>query len=306
MSGGTGWGAQSWGNSAWGGALSATLQLVAALAVAENAVQLTFNQPLYWSGLLDPTDASQPALWRFQPLVDGPLGQDGTIARPVGAAAVSQVSGTTILVTLDRPLTPAPATYYAVASPLLQVADQSQSLNPAYGQQLFTSVFKKLVVPSLDAPSGVATRDIASPVGRESAVATGNPVPSNILQLGTPVLDDTGDYATDYGLVGLKKRVLRRILFAPGATLHLGPGYGAGALTYAKKLNRASNRSVLAAACEAQIAQEPDVAAVSVTIVTTQYPGLVNLVVLVQSRYGKGGFKLLVPVQQSGAPALAA
>jgi hypothetical protein len=272
---------------------------VTALAMAENAVLLTFNTPIYWSGLQDPSDASQPALWSFQPVADSPVGQDGTAPRPVGSAAVTQVAPNQVLVTLDRPLTPSPAQYVAVGSPLVRSADQSQSLSPAYAQQGFVGVFKKLVVPDLNTPSGVATRDIASPVDRASILATGAPNPSFVSQLGTPVLDDTGDYATDSGLVGLKKRILRRILFTPGATLHLGTNYGAGAVGYGKKLNKGSNRNALAAACESQIAQEPDVNQVSVQVLTTTIPGLFTLQILVQSRYGKP-FKLLAPVQTGG------
>jgi hypothetical protein len=296
-----GWGSAPWGGGAWGSPVSATLQMNSAIAVAENAVQITFNLPIYWSSLLDGTDASQPALWSFIPLVGGtaPIGRDGTPARPVSAASVEQVgtSGRSVIVTLDRPLTPSPATYYAVGSQQLQTADQTQSLNPAYSQQLFVGMFKKLVPPSTH-PSSVATRDIAAPYGAQSVQAARVPFPQNLLQLGVPVVDDTGDYATDIGLVGLRKRVLRRLLFTPGATLCLGATFGAGALSYAKKLASAANRASLAAACEAQISQDPEVASVSVhTQFTPNSPGLYSLVVLVQSRNAGQGFKLLVPVE---------
>jgi hypothetical protein len=290
----SGWGGGSWGGSGWGSPITAILQLVSAIAVAENAVQLTFNQAIYWSGLLDPTDASQPALWTFLPLAGGPAGQDGTAPRPVSAAAVSQVGDAAVIVTLDRPLTPSPGTYYAVASPLIQSADQSQSLNPAYAQALFTSVFKVLVPSSTQTPTGVATRDIAAPIGAQSVQSSRAPYPQNLLQLGVPVVDDTGDYATDVGLVGLKKRVIRRILFTPGSTLFM-TGFGAGAGTYAKRLASAANRSALAAACESQIAQDPEVASVSVQALFGSAPGLFTLAVLVRSRVGQA-FKLLVPV----------
>lgn len=301
---GTGWGGQPWGSSGWGGPVSGpagALRLIAALAVSENRVQLTFSRGVYFSALLDETDASRPQLFSFTPNLAGPTGQDGSAPQPVGAAAVAQAldaSGapvpTTLLVTLDRPLTPAPSTYSVAASPLLQTSDQTQSLDPSGALAAFTAVYRKIVVPSLDAPTGLATRDIASPVDRASLQAANN-YPGGMYLLGVPAVVD-GDYATDVGLVNLKKRVLRRIFFVPGATMHLGGNYGAGALTYGKKLASAANRAALAAACEAQISLEPDVAAVSVqTQFSASSPGLFVLNVLVRSTTGKG-FKLLVPV----------
>jgi hypothetical protein len=303
---GIGWGAGGWGSSPWGGSSGASLRLVAAVALAENAVQLTFSLPLYYSELLDPADASQPQLYSVVPTA-GSYGQDGAPARAVGVAAVAQGSvlgtrsGSVVVLTLDRPTTPSPA-LYAVQCAGLVDSSQTKPLNPAAAGLQFGAVFKKLVPASLAVPTGVAGRDIASPDDLAAAQASGAP-PAYVPQLlGVPVPDGAGDYATDAGLVGLKKRVLRRIFFVPGVTLHLR-NYGAGAASYGKRLASAANRSDLARACEAQIALEPDVAAVSVaTQPSAASPGLFYLVVLVRSRSTGQSAKLLVPVTQSARP----
>ena len=64
------------GGSGWGSPPSATpLQLLTALSIAENLVLLTFNQDVYFSGLLDPTDAypkKELKKWRRHIILEKP------------------------------------------------------------------------------------------------------------------------------------------------------------------------------------------------------------------------------------------
>jgi hypothetical protein len=193
-------------------------------------------------------------------------------------------------------------------SPLVIADSGGAPIAPEFSQGQFTGIFKQVVVPQLTSPSSLATRDFASPDSFSSAQASQVPNPSGLLTLGVPVIVN-GDYATDSGLTNLKKRILRRLLFIPGATVHL-TNYGAGVTTYGKRLASAANRLALASACESQIGQEPDVAAVSVTaLMSSQQPGLFYLRILVKSRTTGQGMKLLVPVSatpQPGQPLLAA
>lgn len=261
---GVGWGAGAWGAAAWGGALSASLRLLEAVASRENAIQLVFNHPVYFSQVGDVADAADPTHFAIAP-VAGTTGFDGSAARAVSIAAVSVVSpvpagvfpGAILELTLDRPMTAFPSKYDVACDGLL-TADLTQPLDPSAASFRLAGVFKELVVPQVD--SGHPMRDIANPQTRQGLETTS---PSSLL--GSFATDGSGDYAFDQGLTGYKKRILRRLITKPAGFVHLGQGYGVGIASAGKRLGTASARATLAAEAEKQIAQEPETAVVRVT-----------------------------------------
>jgi len=295
---GVGWGSGAYGASPWGGAMSGALQLANAVASRENAVQLVFTLPLYLSGLGDVQDGEQPKLYAVTPVV-GSVGRDGTPPRAVSIASVAAVAapgfdlGQVVELTLDRPMTASPSTYLVSCVGLVS-ADLSTPLDVGHASAQFAGCHKKLVVPSLDAPTRTA-RDFANPQGLLAAQAA-SPRPA-LVTLGVTPIDDTGDYAYDDGLVGYKKRVLRRLMTTPGGFVHLGADYGVGLLGYGKKLATAAARLRMAARAETQIAKEPETAAVKVSVVkSATHPELFTVVVLARTRSGQDA-KLVVPSQ---------
>jgi hypothetical protein len=145
------------------------------------------------------------------------------------------------------------------------------------------AVYKQLARPSLDC--AIPSRDIASP---QTLSSFSDPLPNvNSVVLGSFAIDDNGDYAFDEGLVNLKKRIYRRLIFKPGSFPHM-PTYGVGVPTYAKQLNTAATRGKLASEAETQISKEPDVEKCVVQIVTdSDVPSLVRFRILVRTKLGQ-------------------
>jgi hypothetical protein len=284
-----GWGAGEWGSSPWGGGGPGALQLVNAVAVAENAVQLEFTRSVYFSQLLDPHDASRPGFYTITP-VPGTVGLDGTLARAVSVAQVDAPAipgffpAQILQLTLDRPMTPYAAMYVVALSPLIVSSDMLQPLDPTMSSYQYAGVFKSLERPQVKTPT--ATRDFANPQTLSGAIG-GGPIadPFNPALLGTLRVDDTGDYSFDQGINAFKKRMLRRLVTLPGGFLHLGDGYGVGVTSFSKRLGLAAVREKLAADAEIQIAREPEVDKVKVTGKGTQ-DGLFRLTILVRLRAG--------------------
>jgi hypothetical protein len=282
-----GWGAGEWGASPWGGTLDAALLVLEAVASRENAVQIVFNHPVYLSGLGDLPDGADPSHYSVTP-VPGFVGADGTEARAVtvlAAAAVSPVPagvfpGAIVELTLDRPMTPFPS-MYQVACAGLFTADLASPLDPATSTGRFSGCFKELVPPQVDA--GHPMRDLANPQTQGALIAA---APQALL--GSFAADGSGDYASDQGLTGYEKRILRRLVTIPGGFLHLGRNYGVGVAAAGKKLATASARAKLAADAEKQIAQEPETAVVRVTpVVDNSTPGKFLLRIFARPKVGR-------------------
>ena len=297
---GVGWGGAPFGKSAWGGALGAVLKLTQALAVSENGIQLLFSTPVYFSGLFDIEDASNKARYSLTP-VPGSVGLDGTPAKPLGVVRVSLGShvgtytGQVLLITTDRPMTPNPAQYVVTCNGLWS-SDHTTQLDTSAASQRFNAVFKQVARPQTQTLS--IRGDFANPQDLDAATNGVTPNPT-LMSLGTFVVDDTGDYAVETGLVGYKKRILRRILTVPGGYLHLGQGYGAGVRRYGKQLGSATKRAQLCAAVETQVGLEPETAKASVSIAPDNgNPGLFYLVVLARTKSGKT-LKVIAPVNSS-------
>lgn len=253
-----------------------------AVSVAENVVRLYFNTTPYFTGLLDPYDASQVSCYEIVP-APGPKGFDDNPPRVVNAIAAKVGEDPySIDVAIDRPMSPWPSNYQVYTSGMADAASKT----PAPTQTLtYQAVYRALVPPS--AHAATPSRDLANPQTLLDLAASGAPNYGAVTNpLGTYVVDATGDYAFDQGLVSLKKRILRRFLTVPGSFAHLPPGYGLGILTYGKKLVRPGVLGKLIASAQAQIAQEPEVLQCAVTA-KAQPNGLVYFKIAVRLKNGQ-------------------
>jgi hypothetical protein len=284
-----GYGAEPYGSGGYGGPVGTIFALLSAVAIAENVIQLVFNNAVYYSGLLDTTDASNPALYTVTANTTT-IGYDGNAARSVNVVSVVQSTsadippgteyGAALDVTLDRPMSPYPATYTIAVQGLYQY-DFSQEIVPSsitlYG------LYRALIRPTADLPS--PTRDIANPSSLVSTV--GLPNAQNPAILGVFSYDSSGDYANDSGLASYKKRVYRRLVTKPGAFLHLGNGYGVGVAQQVKKLARNATIQQLASEAQRQIGLEPETQQCQVTVAPDEaQPWLARFTILSKIKGG--------------------
>jgi hypothetical protein len=266
--------------------LDAALTVVSAVASRENAVQVVFSHGVYFSALGDVQDAADPAHYLVLP-IDGTVGLDGQPARPVTVQSVAALTpppgafpNTIVELTLDRPMTPFPSQYSVTASGLF-TADLSLPIEPSAATQRFAGVFKEVVPPQVN--SGHPMRDLANPQTQSALVAA-----NASALLGSFATDSSGDYAFDQGIVGFKKRILRRLVTRAGGFAHLGSTYGVGVPAAGKKLASAANRANLAAEAEKQIGQEPETSVVRVTsIVDTATPEKTLFRIYVRPKVGQ-------------------
>lgn len=266
-------------------------------AVRENVLRVRFNTPIYFSQLLDAKDGSIPAKYVVTTISSTGLdGQPVHPCTPVRAAVAADVLpvGSAVDLTLDRPMSPFPCRY-AVAISNVWTADKSTPIDGDLSTASTFAVFKRVVVPTLDAPLASTGGDIANPQTQSDAAAVKVP----LAKLGSFAVDETGDYASDSGLVSFKIRIYRRIVTAPGGFAHLGASYGAGIATFGKQLATPHRRAQIQQLIEQQVSQEPETLAAKCTIVAGQKPGLWIVQVLVQTRSGKAA-EVRVPVRFVG------
>ena len=263
----TGWGGGAWGSSGWGfggGGGGSPFQLLGAVAIAENVIRVTFSTVPNATGLGESTDALVADLYSVAPVV-GTIGLDGEAPRAVSPIFVTVppdvVIGTSVDITLDRPMSPYGVQYVLSVAPIVDVdgnvLDYATSTTVFYGQkQLY-------VPPSLDV--AIPSRDIAHP---DNLGAQLDPLPSagDPLLLGGIPTDASGDYAFDEGITNYRKRCFRRIISRKDSYTHLR-GYGAGVLDNLKQLSRSSARQKIAADVQAQIELEPETVKAKVMIV---------------------------------------
>jgi len=280
-----GWGYGSWGGGGGGGAIA----LLSVASIRENVFRLEFSVPVYWTGILDENDGSIPTKYAIA-VVPGTVGLDGNPVRPLMVSEVyvpgvldgvaAEDVGRFVDVISDRPMTPHPALYDVTCSDIFAADLLSSVVSSTLTAQ---AVFKRIEPPSI--ATAIPSRDFANPMTRD-AMFDPLPNPNDPLNLGTIVVDDTGDYAFDEGLTNLRKRILRRLITRKGAFAHL-PNYGVGVPDYGKRLAVAAVVADVAAQAEAQIGLEPDVARVKVRpILDPNTPGLVRFQVLVRPRTG--------------------
>lgn len=254
------------------------LQLTNVLATRENQVQLTFNEAPYLSNYLDLGDASDPRLFSVAP-VSGGVGLDGQAIQGVSPMQVIAGDASNQLrVWFDRAMSHYPCRYVITIANTVK-ASNGDALDPGFSSFTFNANRWLFVPPSLEAH---ARRDIANPQsfsGLQGTLA----LQAN---LGTYVVDASGDYSYDEGLQSLKKRIYRRLVTKYNGFAHL-PGYGVGLPFVLKKLGTASERARIVAEAEKQIRTEPDVLKCRVRFNQVPgAPGLFRMTILVRTRAG--------------------
>lgn len=262
-----GWGGGGYGETFWGGGDGSTLRLLRALAIAENVIRLTFNNPPRFTGLLDYRDSSSIRHYSVQEFSQT-KGLDGEFARPVRVIQVkpSQVAlalGLQLDITVDRALTHYPAIYTVSVSNLMT----TEGYQLAIGGTLASFYGLRRAYTAVSPETVARSRDIANPQTRSAALDP-LPNPGDPLILGTIPVNEDGDYAYDEGVTNLKKRIFRRLLTIPGAFAYLPPDYGVGLPQYLKRLGQAAVRAIISAEAERQIALEPEVEACKCDLVT--------------------------------------
>lgn len=256
--------------------------MLSALAVRENVVRLSFNQPVKFTRLLDPGDSSDPSLY-IVAAVPGTVGMDGKPVREVRTASVERddANSAVIEVTVDRPFSPFPTRYTITLNGLR--SESGGALDVDFAQLEFDGLARALVPnqPQLSVPR----RDIASPNDLQALL---DPLPSlDPQQLGVYAIDSSGDYAADEGVTSYRKRIFRRLFTKKGAFAHLA-GYGVGVLDFVKELARSRVQQEIAADAEAQIFEEPETVSASVTFVSDPLePQLARMVVRARSKTGE-------------------
>ncbi len=256
-----------------------------ALPIRENVVRVEFSEAVHLTRLYEAIDAARPEKWTMTPDTTT-IGYSGDVARAVGIADVALATeedgieeadlGRFVNVTLDRPMTPFPASY-TLEWVDIYAADQGSTSS---GTAIVLATYRLLTQPQVDVVR--PTRDFANPqLFSDATVSVGDP-----FSLGTFGVADDGDYAFDEGLASLKKRVIRRLITKKGAFAHL-PEYGVGIPYEGKKLGTTAVLSRLSGEAEAQLRREPDVAQAKVTpFLDSERPGLVFFRIVVRQRAG--------------------
>lgn len=287
---GTGaWGSGTWGAGSWGGGYGGGIHFLDIVAIRENVIRIEFDEAVNLTGLLEAEDASRTDIWTVteEPTTTGYAGEPPRKVRIVSVElsgeedSVAEADvGRFVNLVLDRPMTPYPAVYTVTWTDVFAKGLASSSS----GQSDVLAVYRELEPPQIVVPR--ASQDFANPQTTGMA-AESVPLPNILLALGSFGVDDQGDYASDEGLVSLKKRVIRRLMTRKGAFAHL-PNYGVGVPEYAKKLGQAVVISTIRTEAESQISQEPDVESCRVAvIINSDVPNIVRFRVAVKPKVGK-------------------
>lgn len=300
MSSSGAWGAGSWGSGSWGGGVSSVLTVLGAIAVRENVVRVIFSQPVYFSKILDPFDASNPTHFTVTP-VDGTTDQLSQPTRDVTVVAVERPDinssppietadvGAHLDLILDRPMSSYPSAYTVTC-----IGIKNAKLTSTIGSASFDfdGVYRDLSVPDLE--TAAPLRDLASP---QTLSALQEASPDDLTVIATYVVGEDGDYAFDQGATGRKKRIIRRVFTKKGGFVHL-PNYGVSITSYGKKLARLDTIGKLTTEARIQISREPDVAKVVVNAdIRRATPDLLRLHIAIKPHSARSQkFTVSVPI----------
>ena len=271
-----GFGGGQWGGSPWGVG-APFLRLIDAQPRRENVVRLTFNVAVRFTGILDPHDASSRDRYDVQPIADT-FGADENPTRdvdPIIAELVAEAGagGAQIDLVVDRPFSPYPSRYLVSVNNMLTAL--GMPLEIGFTSLAFDGLRRGL--RTLEPGKLVPRRDIANPNSLEALLDSGSATAVPPELQGSFVVDGSGDYAVDAGIVSYKKRVFRRLLASRGRFAHL-PGYGVGALAAVKQLGRGATKQQIASDAETQIRLEPETEDVQVTVLDDPaHPELLHL-----------------------------
>jgi hypothetical protein len=237
------------------------LEILSVYALDETTLRVTFNVQPYTDGLGSYRDGLRPDAYTVT--AEASTGNDGEPARAVQPILVDLVDGDPLSldVHVDRPFSPYPATYTLSMSGA-QGPLAGGIASTTYGNATGVLGVHRALQPQLE-DQQQGWRDIANPQtpGALADVETRG----GDAAYGTYVIDSTGDYAFDEGLISLKKRIYRRLITKKGQFAH-APNYGVGVGDVVKRLASQSVRSQLIAEAQSQIMQEPGVLRVLVAL----------------------------------------
>ncbi len=260
------WGAGAWGANPWGASFGAAASVQRATHSALNAVDVRFSGLVTAFDPTDPADALNPANWTLTAVDPAtaliPFLQTTEL---VQGSPTEGVTKTIVRLFFDADLDP-DVTYRITANAAIETLSGSAIMAPFAQDFLtadrgFVSVFA--AVPQED------RTDIRS-AGDESQIG------------GTYRYDETGDLENESGIDYLRKRIIRRATTIQGTILHL-PGYGAG-----KRLKTTISAGSIAqfrAELRAQVLEEPDVRAVTVSVLRP-LPGILRTTIKITDREG--------------------
>ena len=285
-----------WASGPWAGPTSALLRVVAAVASAENAVQVRFSQPPYVSGLFDAADALDPSHYAIA-IVAGTRGADGNPTRsvaPVSVVVVDVDQGDVLELTLDRSMTPFPS-QYSIACSGLYTLNLAHALDPNAAVASFAGVARALSTYN-EVKKG-RSQDLSGEP--DLALLYGGVPGGSLAPVAGIAVAPNGDYAGEDGDVAYKRRMHRILITQPGAYLHLGDDFGAAASL--KKTLRPGEVAQQLSRIETQVRRDPETDNASVRLeADPTAPGLVRTVLLARRKGGKRAFKLTAPIRFLG------
>ena len=260
------WGAGAWGANPWGASFGAAASVQRATHSALNTVDVQFSGLVTAFDPTDPADALNLANWTLTAVDPAtaliPFLQ---ISELVQGSPTEGVTKTIVRLFFDADLDP-DATYRITADAAIETLSGSAIMAP-FAQDFLTSdrgfVSVFAAVPQED------RTDIRS-AGDESQIG------------GTYRYDETGDLENESGIDYLRKRIIRRATTIQGTILHL-PDYGAG-----KRLKTTITAGSIAqfrAELRAQVLEEPDVRAVTVSVLRP-LPGILRTTIKITDREG--------------------
>src|SRR5574337_428890 len=227
------------------------MNLSGALAKDTHRVRATLSSAPLANSSANPGDALNRATWTVT---------NNVTSVSLFVLQVLQITSTTFDIFVASDMT---TDQFTLACPTL--LDSTGALITAPTSQVFTGI--ALAIPPTPQGAGQSL-----PVDLKNAVVQG----LNTIG-GTLVIGQDGDYVFESGESLLKKLILRRLTTAPGAFFNL-PTYGFG--LQEKSLVRPAGLLPLKRQIEQQVAQEPELQDVAVSILLVTGTGLLQVTVL--------------------------
>lgn len=259
---GTGSGSGPFGSMPFGSILGAEIQLTNARALTANEVLVCFLGDIGIPNGCDPYDPTYRRSWTLTPL-------DPEVCTRLVQLVEFRAPSCFVLY-LDGPL--CCGRRYRISN---------YPAVPTWSAVEFTA----LCVDPAAKPSDVRTddgflRDIANPMLERDAIMSGQ-----YLALGTFEIDDTGDLAQDFGVKGLRKRILRRVTTVLAGFFHL-PSYGTE--LEIKRLLKPDLLRRVQDKIRAQVMREPEVADCRVILQQVpRNPGVLSVIVRARTAAGQ-------------------
>jgi hypothetical protein len=277
-------GSGPWGSTPFGSGLLPTLQVLRVDAIRENVLRITFDRTVYYTGVLNPQDASSLSHYLVQADANS-RDSVGLPPREVTPIRIEKpVFGDSFFldVVMDREFSSFPAVYLITLAGLR--GKDGLPLQPDARFDFF-AVYRNIV--PRQPQFAFANRDFANPQVESALLGLPAANTNQNALLGTYRPDGIGDLARDEGEIGYKKRIFRRLTTRKGGFAHM-PNYGVGIPDSIKQLASPGFRERLAADSEQQIKLEPETSSVSVMVQqSADNPGLFFYKVFAKMKLGQ-------------------